>query len=214
MSDLMKIKKPKFSKVTDTRPEGVEEKGFSFVGYEISEDGKYINHKLHYDQLYTLRHGSNSKVFLGFKEGKLFGTRCPKCGDTFMPPRTVCWNLDCDLEATKWVELKPVARVHTYTVAGWSGRSSLHRLPFVLVYGVIDTSKVAIANELRNINPWDAEFNMPLKVVFKPEKERIGIITDWWFEPTDGWKPSPMNPEKERIKKLLEPVYEWVKSMK
>jgi hypothetical protein len=30
----------------------------------------------------------------------------------------------------------------------------------------------------------------------------------------DGWKPSPMNKEKDRIKKLVEPVYEWVKTIK
>jgi hypothetical protein len=32
--------------------------------------------------------------------------------------------------------------------------------------------------------------------------------------PTDGWKPSGMNPEKERMKEMCAPVYEWVKSMK
>ena len=55
---------------------------------------------------------------------------------------------------------------------------------------------------------------MPLKIVFKPPEERIGAITDFHFEPEDGWEPSPMNKEKERIKKLVEPVYEWVKTLK
>jgi uncharacterized OB-fold protein len=106
------------------------------------------------------------------------------------------------------------AKVHTWTVAGWSGRSSLKRLPIVLVYAVIGNSKVAIANELHGIKPWNVEFNMPLKVVFKSEEQRIGAVTDFYFEPIDGWEPSPMNPEKERIKKLVEPVYEWVKTLK
>lgn len=43
---------------------------------------------------------------------------------------------------------------------------------------------------------------------------RTGAVTDFYFVPADDWKPSPMNPEKERIKKMVEPVYEWVKSMK
>ena len=30
----------------------------------------------------------------------------------------------------------------------------------------------------------------------------------------DGWKPSPMNPTKERMKKLTLPVYDWVKTLK
>ena len=97
---------------------------------------------------------------------------------------------------------------------GWSGRSSLKRLPIVLVYAVIGESKVAIANELHSIEPWNVEFGMPLKIVFKPEDERIRAVTDFHFEPAEGWEPSPMNSEKERIQKLVEPVYEWVKSLK
>jgi hypothetical protein len=55
---------------------------------------------------------------------------------------------------------------------------------------------------------------MPIKVVWAPEEERRGTVTDWWFEPADDWKPGPMNEEKERMKELCAPVYEWVKSMK
>ena len=106
------------------------------------------------------------------------------------------------------------AKVHTWTIAGWSGKSSLKKLPLILVYAIIGDSKVAIANELRGINPWDVEFGMPLQIVFKPKEQRAGIITDFHFEPADGWKPGPMNPEKERIKKLVAPVYEWVKTLK
>ncbi|MHA1450943.1 MAG: Zn-ribbon domain-containing OB-fold protein [Candidatus Hodarchaeales archaeon] len=208
------IKKPKFTKKFDYRPEGVKETGFTFVGHQISEDGTKIIQKLHYDQLYTLRPGSISKVFLGFLEGKLYGTKCPKCGDKFFPPRIHCWNLDCDIEETEWIELKQEAVVHTFTVAGWSGRSSLKRLPITLVYAVVDGCKTAVANELHGIEPWHAEFGMPLRVEWKSEDERTGSITDFHFIPASDWKPSPMNPEKERIKKLVEPVYEWVKSMK
>ncbi len=208
------VQKPKFKKAVDTRPAGVSETGLAVVGYEVSEDGKYINTKLHYDQLYTIRHGSNSKLFLGFLDGKLFATKCPICGDKFFPARTACWNLDCNNATTEWVELKPTATVHTFTIAGWSGRSSLKKLPFVLAYGIIDGCKTAIANELHGLDPWDAEFDMPLKIVFKPKAERVGAITDWHFEPADSWKPSPMNPTKERMKKLTLPVYDWVKTMK
>ena len=54
---------------------------------------------------------------------------------------------------------------------------------------------------------------MPLKIVFRPENERIGAVTDFHFEPQDGWQPSEWNQEKERIKNLVEPVYEWVKTL-
>ena len=88
------------------------------------------------------------------------------------------------------------------------------QLPFVLAYVIVYVCKTAIANELLNIEPWDPEFGMPVKVVWKPENERQGTVTDWWFEPADGWKPGPMTPEKERMKELCQPVIEWVKTMK
>jgi uncharacterized OB-fold protein len=206
--------KPNFSEKKMYRPIDVKETGLAFIGHEISDDGKVMNQFLHYDQLYTIRHGWNSTFFKGLLEGKIWGTRCPKCGDIWVPIRTHCWNLDCDLEITEWIEMPLTAKVHTWTIAGWSGRSSLKRLPIILVYAVIGDSKVAIANELHGIDPWDVEFQMPLKVVFKPQEERVGAVTDFHFEPAEGWTPSPMNPEKERIKKLIEPVYEWVKTMK
>jgi len=205
---------PNFSEKKEYRPENVKETGLAFVGHEISDDGKAMNQFLHYDQLYTIRHGLNSKFFKGLLEGKIWATRCPKCGDTWVPVRTHCWNLDCNLEKTEWVEMPLTAKVHTWTIAGWSGRSSLKRLPIILVYAVIGNSKVAIANELHGIEPRDVEFGMPLKIVFKQKEERKGIITDFHFEPADGWEPSPMNPEKERIQQLVEPVYKWVQTLK
>lgn len=204
---------PNFTEKKSYRPSDVKETGLAFVGHEVSDDGEAMNQFLHYDQLYTIRHGWNSKFFKGLLEGKIMATRCPKCGDTWTPVRTHCWNLDCNLEKTEWIEMPLTAKVHTWTVAGWSGRSSLKRLPIILVYAVIGDSKVAIANELHGIEPWNVEFGMPLKIVFKPEEERKGIITDFHFEPAEGWEPSPMNEEKERIQQLVEPVYKWVKTL-
>jgi len=207
------IKKPELKR-TDYRPEGVTEPGFAFVGHEKNDDGTVMNQLLHYDQLYTIRHGKNSRFFSGLLEGKIMGTRCPKCGDAWIPIRTHCWNLDCNLEETEWFESNQKAKVHTWTVAGWSGRSSLKNLPFALVYAVFEESKVAIANYVHGCDPWDVEFDMPLKVQWKPENERVGAMTDWVFVPEDGWSPGPMTPEKERIKEMCKPVYEWVKTLK
>jgi uncharacterized OB-fold protein len=208
----MKVKDPKerafepgpgFHNETHYRPSNITENGLQFVGHSVSDDGKAFNQYLHYDQLYIIRHGQNSKFFIGCLEGKIIGTKCPNC-----------WNLDCDLQETDWVEFPLRAKVHTWTVAGWSGRSSLKRLPIVLVYAKIEGSTVAIANELHGIDPWDVEFDMDLEVEFIPKEERTGSVTDFHFVPAKSWKPGPMTPEKERIKELVQPVYEWVRSMK
>ncbi|MHA1750753.1 MAG: Zn-ribbon domain-containing OB-fold protein [Candidatus Helarchaeota archaeon] len=205
---------PKMKIVKEFRDENTKEVGFKFVDYYISEDKTLFQAHLHYDQLYTVRSAELSPYALGLLEGKIMGTKCPKCGDVFFPPRVNCWNLDCKLTKTEWIELPQTGKVHTYTIAGWSGRSSLKRLPFVLAYVILDGVTTAVANEIREINPWNAEFNMLVKVKFVPKEQRVGAITDFYFVPADDWKPSPMNPEKERIKKLCEPVYKWVASLK
>jgi uncharacterized OB-fold protein len=192
----------------------VKETGIGFMGYDWDSKEEQFKVYLHYDQLYYWKYAEVSKLGKGFVDGEFWGTKCPKCGDKFFPPRVNCWNLDDNLEKTVWTELAQEGIVHTFTVAGWSGKSSLTRLPFILAYVIVDGCKTAIANELRGIEPWEAEFGMPVKVAWKSKGERQGTVTDWWFEPADGWKPSPMNEEKERIKELCQPVIEWVKTMK
>ncbi len=192
----------------------VKEDGIHFVGYDWDPTEEQFKVYLHYDQLYYWKLAEVSKLGKGFVDGEFWGTKCPKCGDKFFPPRVNCWRLDCNLEKTEWVELAQRGTVHTFTIAGWSGKSSLKRLPFVLAYVVVDGCNVAIANELRGLDPWDAEFGMPVKVVWHDKKTRRGTVTDWHFEPADDWEPSPMNDEKRRIKELCEPVFEWVKTMK
>ncbi len=199
---------------TDDFRGDVREHGFHFCGYEWSTKDQQFQINLHYDQLYYWKLAELSKMGRGFLDGELWGTQCPKCGDKFFPPRVNCWRFDCNLERTNWIKLSGRGIVHTFTVAGWSGKSSLKRLPFVLAYVILDDCKTAVANELRGFEPWHAEFGMPVKVVWADKKDRRGAITDFHFEPAEGWKPGPMTPEKERIKKLCEPVYEWVKTLK
>ena len=53
--------------------------------------------------------------------------------------------LDCNIAKSDWIQLKEEGIVHTFTIAGWSGKSSLKRLPFVLVYVIVDGCKTANA---------------------------------------------------------------------
>jgi hypothetical protein len=71
-------KGPGFHKQTWFRPEGVTEPGLNFVGYEIADNDVDFNQFLHYDQLYTIRHGQNSKFFRNLLKGKLIGTEMPE----------------------------------------------------------------------------------------------------------------------------------------
>ncbi|MFX0084941.1 MAG: Zn-ribbon domain-containing OB-fold protein [Candidatus Hodarchaeota archaeon] len=194
----------------------VPEKSWTWQKVRTGEaaDIVWVEQQIYFDMLYTFRLGALSPYAKGLLDGKLFGTKCPKCGDVTFPPRVNCWNLDCDLEHTEWVEMSRSGTLQAWTVCGFSAKSALKKLPFVLAYVLVGKSKTAIANILHIDEPWQTETKMPVIIKLAPEEKRVGNLIDFWFEPDPSWKPSPMNEEKERIKKLCEPVYEWVESMK
>ncbi len=192
----------------------IPERGWVWQNYRTgtsSDKSEWVEQQIYYDMLYTFRLGALSPYAKALKEGKLLGTKCPKCGDVTFPPRVNCWNLDCKLEITDWVEMPLTGILHTFTICGFAAKSALKKLPFVLAYVLVGESKTAVANILKIDQPWHTETNMPVIVKFAKEEDRVGNIIDFWFEPDPKWTPSPMNAEKERIEKLCQPVYEWVR---
>ncbi len=179
-----------------------------------AEGKEWIEQQIYYDMLYTFRLGALSPYAKALMKGKLLGTKCPSCGDVTFPPRVNCWNLDCKLETTEWIEMPSTGILHTFTICGFAAKSALKKLPFVLAYVLIGESKTAVANILKIDEPWHVESNMPVIIKFVEKEDRVGNLIDFWFEPAPSWHPSPMTPEKERIKKLCEPVYEWIKILK
>ncbi|MFX1538092.1 MAG: Zn-ribbon domain-containing OB-fold protein [Promethearchaeota archaeon] len=194
----------------------IPEKGWVWqnVRTGVATDKTWVEQQIYYDMLYTFRLGALSPYAKGLLEGKLLGTKCPKCGDITFPPRVNCWNLDCKLELTEWVQMPPKGILHTFTICGFAAKSALKKLPFVLAYVLVGESKTAIANILKIEEPWHVETDMPVVIKFTDKSKRVGNLIDFWFEPDPSWSPSPMTPEKERIKKLCEPVYEWIRILK
>jgi len=53
-------------------------------------------------------------VFEGLKKGKIYGTKCKKCGTLYFPPRKDCEKcLTSDME---WVKLKDKGTIMIYTI--------------------------------------------------------------------------------------------------
>ncbi|MFX1450988.1 MAG: Zn-ribbon domain-containing OB-fold protein [Promethearchaeota archaeon] len=193
----------------------VTEKAWTWQNIRVGNAGgvDWVEQQIYYDMLYTFRLGALSPYAKALLDGKLLGTKCPKCKDITFPPRVNCWNLDCRLQKTEWVEIPKKGKIDAWTVCGFAAKSALKKLPFVLAYVRLGESKTAIANILKIDEPWHTEIGMPIVVKMAPKEKRVGNLIDFWFEPDPSWKPSPMTPEKERIKKLCEPVIEWVKTL-
>ncbi len=161
-----------------------------------------------WDVIYSHSYGRVSPFFMGLLEKKLMGTRCPKCGDTFCPPRAHCWRHECRLQETEWIELPLEGTLHSYTIMGFAGEAFLDDLPFILAYVRPDGCNTMIAARLTGIEPEDVECDMRVRIKFIDEPK--GQPMDIYFVAEGMPERQKSEAEKARIREKFQPIYEWV----
>ena len=62
---------------------------------------------------YNLPISRTSKFWQGLKEGKIYATKCQKCGKLHFPPVADCG--DCGSSNVKWTELEGEGEIETFT---------------------------------------------------------------------------------------------------
>ena len=165
-----------------------------------------------WDVMYNHSYGRVSPFFLGLLEKKLMGTRCPKCGDTFCPPRAHCWRTEDHLQETEWVELPLKGTLHSYTIMGFAGEAFLDDLPFILAYVRPDGANTMIAARMTGIAPEDVECDMRVRIRFIDEPK--GNVMDLYFVPDGKPAHSKSEMEKARIREKFTPIVDWVAKRK
>ena len=95
--------------------------------------------------LYSHSYGLVSPFFRGLLEGKLKGTKCPKCGTVYCPPRAHCWNPKCRVADCKWIDLPLTGVIHTFTVQCLAAAPFEHQLPFPMGWVKIDGADTTLA---------------------------------------------------------------------
>lgn len=183
-------------------------------GYRIDKlsSTQYLVIQRPHGTLYHHSYGIISKFFKGLIEKKLYGTRCPKCGATFCPPRAHCWNPNCRLKETEWVELPLKGEVHTFSAMAFSATPFLKTLPFIIAYVRIDGCCTTLPTRVLEVNPWEVYPGLRVKVNFVEQPK--GEIMDLYCTPAEKPDPSKFIMTEEQIKKLKEDmrkVLEWVK---
>lgn len=160
--------------------------------------------------IYQHSYGLISKFYEGIVDGKLYGTKCPKCGLVYLPPRKHCWNPKCKLQETEWVEMPLEGRIITYTIMAFSATPFLSELPFILSYVKVGDSATAMPIQLKEIDPLDVHIGLRVKIKFKDE--RVGDLMDIYAVPAEKPHPPPRSEEEIKwLKSELERVEEWVK---
>jgi uncharacterized OB-fold protein len=147
-------------------------------------DRKYFETSDKFEVNYLFSYGGISRFFQEIVENqKIFGTKCPKCGKVYCPPRSNCSN--CYV-STEWVPLNGkgtvIATVYCYWVpANWIGLKYVD-LPFINALIRLDGADTCLDSV---VIVDDMTLNKTVKqgtrVKIKFREKREGKISDFYF---------------------------------
>jgi len=134
---------------------------------------------------YTWAVGETGSFFLTQlrDHARIWGTRCPQCRRTMVPPRRNCPRC---LAKTHWLQLEPRGSLVTYTVVHY--RHRIHPPQEPLIYGVIklEGADTGLTHLLGEVDPADLRPGLLLEAVFKEPEQRRGHILDiLYFRPRE-----------------------------
>lgn len=126
-----------------------------------------------------------SKFFTELRDNKkILGKRDAKSGRVLVPPRAFS---DQTLEpTTDWVEVGPGGTIETFTIV-YEPFQNLPDPPYAFGFVMLDGADTAIGGFFRGVdlsNPAKAAEKLAVgsRVMTKFADERIGDITDFWFD--------------------------------
>lgn len=112
---------------------------------------------------------SGQRFAEGLKQGKILGSKCSKCGETFLPPSLYCPN--CFVYSSEYVEIPPYGEIFSFAEA--DGKAiALIRFQGV-TGGLIHVVKRPSAGKLK--------IGLRVSAVFRPAEQRKGDLTDIEF---------------------------------
>ena len=95
-------------------------------------------------------------------EAALEGSRCPKCSETFYPPRHVC--LACYHEGLDRVALSRKGTLYTFTIGRLAPPRAIVQAPYVIAQVQLPEN-VIVATVLTDVDPEKVRIGMPLELV-------------------------------------------------
>lgn len=110
------------------------------------------------------------------REGKLTTTRCPKCEETFWPPRPVC--VRCMSDKLEWTELPLEGTLYSWSEFHDKRFSVIFKVPYVL--GAVDLAG-GIGRLITRVRakPDQLRVGMPLRLVvmnYKADNREWGVV--------------------------------------
>jgi hypothetical protein len=108
------------------------------------------------------------------EEGRILGSRCPKCEIIYVPGRVFCER--CLGELDEWVDVGTQGEVHTFTLLYVDHDGQRLAQPRLVAF--IHLGDGGLIHELGEVEADEIFIGMPVEAVFKPREERQGGIRD------------------------------------
>jgi uncharacterized OB-fold protein len=108
------------------------------------------------------------KFWEGLKEGKVYGTRCTKCGRLYFPPTADC--PDCLDSRVEWVQLSEEAEIETFTHVVVRPTSFQQYKPYTVAIGRLKEG-VKVLAWLSGFKLSEVKMGMKVKLVAKMSPE-------------------------------------------
>ena len=154
--------------------------GLFGTGLRNVEDVPHIKYTP--DLRYSWDNGLALTTYLdGFKQGKIRGSRCRKCGRVMIPARSFCEL--CNLHnVDEYCDLADSGKVETFTLSRVDWDSSMLPDGKVRIFAVISidgaAEEMGLCHFLDEVKPEDVHIGMRVKAVWKPASQRTGTVTD------------------------------------
>jgi len=121
---------------------------------------------------YDIPVGKTQKFWDGIKEGKIYTTKCKKCGKIFFPPVADCPTcLSSDME---WIKLSDEAEIETFTHVSAMPATFQHYEPYTIAIGRLKEG-VRVLAWLKGVKLEDTKVGMKVKLAAKVTSE--GMLT-------------------------------------
>ncbi len=121
---------------------------------------------------------AGERFLRSLKEGKIFATRCARCGYTYLPARMYCERDLAHLGDEAWIEVGPEGELLSFTqvFVDPAGKRLEHPQWVGLVH--LRGASGALMHHLEGVTVENARVGLAVKAVFRPAKERSGSIND------------------------------------
>jgi uncharacterized OB-fold protein len=124
---------------------------------------------------------AGEKFFRTLKdEGRILGTYCQHCDQTYVPAAIFCER--CLARLDDWLDVGTSGEVHSFTLLHVNLDGSFREKPEIIAF--IRFGDGGLIHRLGEIQPDQVEIGMVVQAVIKPANERIGSILDIdYFKP-------------------------------